>query len=1085
MTTTQRTSTRSSLEIVKDAVRRSGREIKEWTGKWGKGEVCYHRTNCPGPNHKNGDQNPSLDFWEVTNDEGKTTVFFQCRSGNCSRQDILQALSIKGALVPGAPTYHNKRPIVTLHDLEKHTLLDWHLLFGLGWQDGTATFHTENGRSYTERGVIIPYYRQDGTEMEQAKIRLALEKTDDKTNPRFKWTEGDKEDGPVAYGLQHLDKAREAGYVVIVEGESDFATLYTYGIPALGIPGTSNIKKALTPGLLDGIPCVYVIQEKTDQAGKNFPYDVKRHLLEIRYTGKILRVPLRNLTDDKDPNALHKRLYRELKETGNLKTLVARFTEEFQKALDQARPMDHDTGQQQDQSELDTKALDKAIAEKDRFALLKQCSVLAQLSRVELMAYKMRIKDAFEKDINLNELSAAINEARQMGGQEKGDRVDMTVVAQIFAERHGDTYRFSKEEQCWYQWIGTHWQELQKNKGGKHEIDRLLRPIIHEMGFDITSNSLLECAHRLCEGDCEGRIIAASNLINFTNGTLDITTMELHEHNRDNGLTSCLDYAYDPTMPHPTIGAFLQETLCKKELGKDGRKVPDWHAIQAYMAHLGLAMIGDTAMNLFEILYGSPRAGKTTLMRLGNAACGIVVPFETTPEKRYSSFAGDDLFTNDLEGKRARFMRRSYKLVCADELSPEALAQDEMIKNMSGHSGVSMRGMNKDDVTSNTWIGKLIMSTNNLPSYLDYSGAVKERVIYLHTPFKRERDQRDLKLLGKLVAELPGFAHTCITLALKALERGYYPQSISMKALANAAEHNGNAMKAFIEDCCVLDEKAIIPSEVLYKRFIAYREANGHTKNYTQQTMTANLKNMNIGVHNNDGKAYRYTGMHDGQPYSNEPTRCLFGIRLREAHEGRVDVTLEDDGLLAPELCNAVTGCNGPVTDHRYKNDSASNGSTSHFSDSNGTACNDVTDFSQKLDKETPTFDGVTPESEKDMQGRWSIKGNTFSKNPVTPLQRSMNEPVEPSQTCNASSEGPLQSPLQEEFRAIYSQLEAVALNDVEWNISLNGYGRGTVTGDEYKLRMRELFTGGDEAKIRAGIVDMEKHLPDHGRATV
>ena len=49
-----------------------------------------------------------------------------------------------------------------------------------------------------------------------------------------RWNSG--EGKIVPYGLERLDEARKAGYLVLVEGESDCWTLWYQGFPALGIP---------------------------------------------------------------------------------------------------------------------------------------------------------------------------------------------------------------------------------------------------------------------------------------------------------------------------------------------------------------------------------------------------------------------------------------------------------------------------------------------------------------------------------------------------------------------------------------------------------------------------------------------------------------------------------------------------------------------------------------------------------------------------------------------------------------------------------------------------------------------------------
>lgn len=411
------------LERVTAAFETRGQtvEVTERKSKYG---TIYHHTNCPGPNHKNGDTHPSLDYWEVLDDEGRATVTFHCWSGGCTRGEILAGLKLDARLIPGAPTQQNRRPILTLADLSEHTLLDRRVLFNLGWSDGAATFHRKDGSSYVQRGVIMPYFRADGTEQERAKIRLQIQKTDEKKQPRWLWTEGDEEEGPVAYGLQHLEKAREAGYIVIVEGESDYATCFLYNVPALGIPGANNVKKALTAGLLDGIGKVYVVQEKTDAAGKNFPYLVKQQLLITGYQGEVLRVPLKNLTGDKDTNDLHKRLYRSLQQAHQpvpFPDLHARFTEAFQKALAGAQPMDQDTGQPGEKPPriCGVPEIDAALIAKDIHAIYDHAQKIVALPEQAQKRLRLDIRSIFGRDFPMREFDDLLRAEQQKLEQQK------------------------------------------------------------------------------------------------------------------------------------------------------------------------------------------------------------------------------------------------------------------------------------------------------------------------------------------------------------------------------------------------------------------------------------------------------------------------------------------------------------------------------------------------------------------------------------------------------------------------------------------------------------------------------------------
>lgn len=888
------------------------------------GSGGWYATRCTA----HDDQRSSLSF--IENENGSIKI--QCFAG-CEWETILSTAGLKPAdLYPrnGYKPQYKPRPKLDVVTLAFDKLIPWQYLFNeYGLEDG----YKWHGQSCCR----IPYYTETGELHTKARVRIKL------SGNRGSFWDEDTPGSSIPYGLHKLDMAREQGYLLLGEGESDGWTCWMYGIPYLGVPGATNTN-CLQGEMLSGIPRVYIIQEP-DGAGQQLYSRVHKQLRHTNYTGEIYSLQFKKLTGRKDPNDLHKHL----KGKGVKEKILS--------AISQAIPSG-DLELHENNTDKEQPTLDQAIAQKDLTALFRSCSILAQLSRAEYAIYKKQIKDAFGKDINLNDLDAAVNEKKQLSTPDNNGTFDADSVALIFKERHFENWRFDVEGPTWREWVGTHWLEQEKNKNGKYEIDLLLKTIIHELGFDIKSNGILDVSHRLAEGECRATFQTLPNLINFKNGTLRLPDLNLKKHDKNDGFLYCLDYDYDPLAKHPTIDHYLQETFCKKELDEIGRKIPDWHVIQAYEAHIGLALIGDTAMNAYEILFGPTRSGKSTALRLANAACGVAIPGETTVEKMYSSFAGDDLFLNELEGKRARYQRRYQRIVCADELSPDALKQEEMIKNMSAHSGVPMRGMNRDDVVNNVWTPKIIMSTNNMPHYLDYASAVKERTIFLLAPFRREQEERDLKLLSKLIGELPGFTHTCITLGLAAIERGYYPQSMAMKELANVAESSGNALKSFVEECCALDPQAITPSMIIYKAFLVYREDNGHGKKFAQPTMTSSLKSMNIGVHNNDGKATRIYDGSDGTP-----KKCLFGIRLSDSEEETPQKKLVDDRLLDPSCNGLVTDCNGPVTDMRYKNDGSSDGSTGQFNSSHSSACNDVTMFLEKVDKGNPPPFKVNPDT--------------------------------------------------------------------------------------------------------------------------
>jgi hypothetical protein len=123
-------------------------------------------------------------------------------------------------------------------------------------------------------GVLeVPYFRAPALEIPYrdsagqagpVRYRLLLEKGPE-GDDRFRWKKGSK---PLPYGLWRLERALSAGYVVLVEGESDAQTLWFHGIPALGIPGATAWRDEWS-AFLDGFPVVYATVEP-DKGGETF-----------------------------------------------------------------------------------------------------------------------------------------------------------------------------------------------------------------------------------------------------------------------------------------------------------------------------------------------------------------------------------------------------------------------------------------------------------------------------------------------------------------------------------------------------------------------------------------------------------------------------------------------------------------------------------------------------------------------------------------------------------------------------------------------------------------------------------------------
>jgi hypothetical protein len=148
---------------------------------------------------------------------------------------------------------------------------------------GVGEIANYNGR----QAVRIPYLSAEGEEV-CVRFRVSLD-----GSPKIKTRRGDK---LALYGLWRLDEARERGFVVAVEGESDAQSCWRHGLPAVGIPGASSWRADWSEHL-DGIEKVYVPVEP-DRGGEQ---------LWERMTASPIRQRLYRVTlgDCKDVSELH------------------------------------------------------------------------------------------------------------------------------------------------------------------------------------------------------------------------------------------------------------------------------------------------------------------------------------------------------------------------------------------------------------------------------------------------------------------------------------------------------------------------------------------------------------------------------------------------------------------------------------------------------------------------------------------------------------------------------------------------------------------------------------------------------------
>ena len=128
--------------------------------------------------------------------------------------------------------YQPPRRGCTLAEYAKAKRLPPGFLRGLGLQDGDR---------FGRPALDLPYKDEAGRLIRLRKRIAPHQDTRSRKDNRFRW---DKGNAQPLYGLWRLAEIERAGWVLLLEGESDCHTAWLHQIPALGVPGAANWDKA-------------------------------------------------------------------------------------------------------------------------------------------------------------------------------------------------------------------------------------------------------------------------------------------------------------------------------------------------------------------------------------------------------------------------------------------------------------------------------------------------------------------------------------------------------------------------------------------------------------------------------------------------------------------------------------------------------------------------------------------------------------------------------------------------------------------------------------------------------------------------
>jgi putative DNA primase/helicase len=305
--------------------------------------------------------------------------------------------------------------------------------------------------------------------------------------------------------------------------------------------------------------------------------------------------------------------------------------------------------------------------------------------------------------------------------------------------------------------------------------------------------------------------IDPKNIISLQNGLLDINTRKLYPGTPKFFTRTALPIAYDKDAPEPKrFLGFLDEVTAGKD--DDGAIVARPQMVMLIREMMGYLISSDTSMQRVFFLWGQPRSGKGTIMRVTTALVGKL----NTSSPNIQSLAGDFGLQN-LIGKS---LATITDMNCDNKGQLSAAAS--VINGVSGEDFQSINRKNRD-----FWNGflpsRFVLAANSLPNFGSHTGAMATRLLIV--PFENSFEgHEDRGLTAKLEAELAGILNWCLD-GLDDLQlRGDFDEPAESVKTKQRLILRSNPIHGFVAECCTVGAGADISKDVLYDRYTDYCE---------------------------------------------------------------------------------------------------------------------------------------------------------------------------------------------------------------------------------------------------------------------
>ncbi len=366
---------------------------------------------------------------------------------------------------------------------------------------------------------------------------------------------------------------------------------------------------------------------------------------------------------------------------------------------------------------------------------------------------------------------------------------------QRLVKHHGEDLLYCVPQRRWYIWDGQHWQH-----DNSKEIERRAKLTAKNIYVEaasadnnetmakhaIRSQSSARVKAMIDMASSEREVVITPDhfdqnryLFNCQNGTVNLRTGQLQQHNRADLITKLTPVAYDPYAHCPRFVAFLNEVFSG-----------DTDTISFVQRAVGSALTGDVRDHALFFLYGEGRNGKSTLLNILLYIMGDYAK-EAAPSLLLSKhFDAHPTEIADLFG--ARF-------VATVEVEDGRQLAESLVKHLTGGDKIKARRM-REDFWEFEPTHHIFLAANHKPEIRGTDTGIWSRIQLV--PFNVSFYGREDRTLGDVLrAESSGILAWAIQGCLQWQKEGLNrPQAIEKATGGYRAD--SDTVQRWIDECC-------------------------------------------------------------------------------------------------------------------------------------------------------------------------------------------------------------------------------------------------------------------------------------------